>query len=97
MNLLEPYPSITVGGVKHLTGPSSPLVLKILGLLPFLTFGLTKGGAITGVIAILGVFTNLAVARTPYPTAAKAGLMVLVLVATAGVVLIVAGALAPIG
>lgn len=89
-NLMDPYPTIEVAGVKHRTGPASPLVLKILGLLPF---GLIAGGLVGALLGFAAVTTNLAVTRTDQPTVVKAVLMIVVLMAAIGAYLIVVGGL----
>lgn len=88
-NLLDPYPIIEVGGVKHRTGPQVPAALRVLTLLPLI---LVLGGAIGGLLGGVGAVTNLAVARTRQSTAAKAGIMVLVLLAAAVAYVVVASA-----
>jgi hypothetical protein len=77
--------------VKHLTGPPTPLALRVLSLIPFALVIL--GGAVGGLVAALGVLVNLAVVRQPLSTVVKALVMVGVLVAAVVVWVIVAGAI----
>jgi hypothetical protein len=91
-SLLDPYPTIEVDGVKHRTGPESPIILRLLGLLPFgLVF---VGGLIGGLIGGVGVCVNLAVARGKQSMAVKALLMTLVLMGAALAYLVAAGVVA---
>ncbi|MGC4759165.1 hypothetical protein [Micromonospora trifolii] len=72
--LADPYPTVEVNGVKHRTGPSTPIFLRILAMLPILL--LTVGGLLGALIGALGVWANLTVARTRMTTAVKALAMV---------------------
>lgn len=76
--LLDPYPTIEIAGVKHRTGPSTSLALRVLGLLPLLLVGV--GGLIGGAIGGVGVIVNLGIVRGSQSTAVKALLMIVVLV-----------------
>lgn len=70
----DPYPSVEIDGIPHRTGPTVPVALKVLAALPLLLAGI--GGAAGGLFGALGLLTNLAVARTRLPSAAKALVMV---------------------
>ncbi|WP_430502721.1 hypothetical protein ACQRWP_14330 [Micromonospora trifolii] len=72
--LADPYPTVEVNGVKHRTGPSTPIFLRILAMLPILL--LTVGGLLGALVGALGVWANLTVARTRMTTAVKALAMV---------------------
>ncbi|MFE9187979.1 hypothetical protein ACFYL6_00065 [Micromonospora sp. NPDC007208] len=87
----DPYPTVEVNGVQHRTGPSIPVLLRILALLPILLF--TVGGIIGGLVGAFGVLANLTVARTRMAPAVKALVMVGVGIATVIVWLVVAVAL----
>ncbi|MEU1588364.1 hypothetical protein [Micromonospora sp. NPDC005710] len=87
----DPYPVVAVNGVQHRTGPSIPVFLRILALLPILLF--TVGGVIGGLVGAFGVLANLTVARTQLAPAVKALVMVGVGIATAIVWLAIAVAL----
>ncbi|MFK3978960.1 hypothetical protein ACI2K4_01140 [Micromonospora sp. NPDC050397] len=69
----DPYPTVQVNGVPHRTGPSAPVVLRVLTLLPLLL--LAVGGALGGLVGALGLGANLAVARTRTPTVVKVLIM----------------------
>lgn len=77
-SLLDPYPTIEISGVRHRTGPSLPVALRLLALLPLV---LVFGGAIGGGIGALAVVVNLAIGRTKASAAGRAGLMIGVLAA----------------
>lgn len=70
----DPYPTVEVNGVPHRTGPSVPVVLRVLAPLPILLVAV--GGALGGLIGALGFVANLAVARTRTPSVVKALTMV---------------------
>ncbi|MDG4758511.1 hypothetical protein [Micromonospora sp. WMMD710] len=84
----DPYPTVEVNGVPHRTGPAIPVILRALVLLPILLVAV--GGALGGLIGALGVGANLAVARLPIPSAAKAAAMLGVTVVASVVWLAVA-------
>ncbi|MEU4531385.1 hypothetical protein AB0F49_24480 [Micromonospora ureilytica] len=89
--LADPYPTVEIDGVRHRTGPSMSVYLRILALLPILL--LTVGGLIGGLVGAFGVLANLTVARTRMTPAVKALTMVGVGIATAIVWLVIAVAL----
>lgn len=89
-NLLDPYPTIEIAGVKHRTGPAVPVLLRVLSLLPLV---LVVGGAIGGAMGGLGAVGNLALARGSQSTAVKAAMMIMVLVGAAVAYLVIAGTL----
>jgi hypothetical protein len=91
-SLLDPYPTIEISGVKHRTGPSFPVVLRMLALVPLAVL-IYAGGLIGGAIGGGAIGVNLAIGRTKRSTAAKAMLMIGVLVAAFVVWTIVALAL----
>ncbi|MEV0807212.1 hypothetical protein [Micromonospora sp. NPDC050200] len=70
----DPYPTVEVNGVQHRTGPSVPVVLRVLAPLPILLVAV--GGALGGLIGALGFVANLADARTRTPSVVKALIMV---------------------
>ena len=76
----DAYPTLTVNGVKHRTGPPVPAVLRILAVAPFLLVFL--GGLLGGLIGGIGWAVNMAVLRLALPTAVKALLVVAILGAT---------------
>lgn len=76
-SLLDPYPTLEIAGVKYRTGPSVPVVLRVLALLPLV---LVLGGLIGGAIGALGVAANLGIARWSQSNAVKSVLMIVVLV-----------------
>jgi hypothetical protein len=87
----DPYPVIEIGGVKHRTGPSVPVVLRVLAVLPIVLVGI--GGLIGGAIGGAGVVGNLAILRTAQSAVVKVVWMILVLAAAVTVWTIVATAL----
>lgn len=92
--MLDPYPSIEIGGVKHRTGPRVPALLQVLTALPFVVFILAlHGGLIGGLIAGITVVTDLKIARGSRSTPVKALLMLCVLGAGATALVIIAALL----
>jgi hypothetical protein len=89
--LFDPYPSLEVAGVKHRTGPSTPVALQVLAVVPLLLIAV--GAALGAVFGVLGVSANFAVLRTSASTVVKVLLMLGVLVATTLVWLVVATAI----
>jgi hypothetical protein len=73
--LINPFPTLEVGGVRHPTGPEVPVALRVLMVAPILLIAL--GGLVGGVVAIGAVFVNFTIARSASPTATKALLMAL--------------------
>jgi hypothetical protein len=73
--LVDPYPTIEIAGVRYRTGPSLPVGLRVLALLPLV---LLIGGLIGGAIGGLGVVINLAIARRSRSTALTSLLMIMV-------------------
>ncbi|RZU72178.1 hypothetical protein EV384_0523 [Micromonospora kangleipakensis] len=78
--LLDAYPVIEIDGVNHRTGPETPVVLRILIMIPFLLA--IKGGLIGGAFGVVGFVGNHSIARNDRSTGAKAARMIL---ATLGV------------
>lgn len=70
----DPYPTVEISGVRHRTGPSIPVMLRVLAPLPLLL--VTIGGALGGLVGALGLWANLHVARIQAGSAAKAMAMV---------------------
>jgi hypothetical protein len=70
----DPYPIITINGTSHRTGPTEPVVLRVLTLAPLLLVAI--GGALGGLVGAVGVAANLGVTRTQIPSFAKALIMV---------------------
>jgi hypothetical protein len=89
--LLDPYPTIEIAGVKHRTGPSTSLALRVLGLLPLVLVAV--GGLVGGAIGAVGVIVNLGIVRGSQPKAFKALLMIVVLVLAVVAWVIVAAAI----
>jgi hypothetical protein len=89
-SLLEPHPSIEIDGVRHRSGPSLPLALRVLVVLPLV---LLLGGLIGGLIGGLGVVLNLGIARGRQSTAVKSLLVIMVLILTVVIFAIVAAAI----
>lgn len=69
----DPYPIVEVNGAQHRTGPSVPVVLRVLAPLPML---LIAGGALGGLIGALAFVANLAIARARTSSVVKALMMV---------------------
>lgn len=90
-SLLDPYPVITIAGVKHRTGPRVPLALAVLALLPIALAGL--GGVVGGVIGAVGVIGNLSVLRGSQSAVVKTVLLIAILGAAVLAWLIVAAAI----
>jgi hypothetical protein len=90
-NLIDPYPTIEIGGVKHRTGPSVPVALRLLTLLPLalLAFGGMIGGGIGGV----AVGVNLGIVRGSRSSVVKAALMIAVFGAAFVLLAIIAAAI----
>jgi hypothetical protein len=78
-SLINPFPTLEVGGVKHATGPELPVALRVLMVVPILLVAL--GGLVGAVIAIGAVLINFNVARSTRTTAIKATLMTLTFIA----------------
>src|SRR5262245_38075039 len=74
------YPTLTINGVKHRTGPPVPVVLRFVAVVPFALVFL--GGLVGGLFGGIGWAVNMAILRLGLPWAAKAVLMLAVLVAT---------------
>jgi hypothetical protein len=77
----DAYPTLTINGVKHRTGPAVPVVLRILAVVPFAI--VFTGGLIGGLIGGIGWAVNMAILRLSLSSIVKAVLMLAVLVATA--------------
>jgi hypothetical protein len=88
---LDMYPTLEINGVRHRTGPVTPLPLRALALLPIAL--LLLGGVLGGIIGALGVAVNRTVARLPVHAVVKALLMVCVLAVAAVVWVSVAAAI----
>jgi hypothetical protein len=89
-SLLDPHPSIEINGVRYRTGPSLPLALRVLVILPLV---LLIGGLIGGLIGALGVGANLGIARAQQSTVVKTLLMIVVLIVTVLVFAVLAAAI----
>ncbi|MCL2586230.1 MAG: hypothetical protein FWE35_27675 [Streptosporangiales bacterium] len=87
----DAYPTVEVNGVPYRTGPKPPVALQILTMVPILLIAI--GGAIGGVIGVLGVAANLSVARTRMSVAGKTFAMIGVIVVAAVVFFAIAAAL----
>ncbi|WP_089005325.1 hypothetical protein [Micromonospora viridifaciens] len=88
-NIVDPYPVIEIDGVKHRTGPNTPVVLRVLMLLPFLL--VLKGGLIGGLFGGVGFAVNHSIALSDRSTGAKAALMILAALGVCLVYLVLAG------
>ena len=86
--LINPFPTLEVGGVKHSTGPGVPVALRVLMVAPILLLAI--GGLVGGVVAAGAVVVNFTIARSTRPTAIKALLMVLTFAAAMAIWLVVA-------
>ena len=73
---LDAYPTLTINGVKHRTGPPIPVILRILAVAPIALVAV--GGLIGGLIGALGCAVNMAVLRAALPSAVKALLVLAV-------------------
>jgi hypothetical protein len=71
----DAYPTLTVNGIKHRTGPPVPVILRILAVAPI---ALVIGGLIGGLIGALGCAVNMAVVRMSLPSVGKAVLVLAV-------------------
>ena len=85
---LDAFPTLEINGVKHRTGPPTPLALRILAVVPIALVAV--GGLFGALIGVVGVAVNMAVARQNSSTVVKALLMVGVLVVALVVWLIIA-------
>jgi hypothetical protein len=74
--LLDPYPTITIAGVKYRTGPANPFALQLLMVLPIALIAL--GAASGAVIACPALLVNRIITRADMPTSLKALLMLVV-------------------
>jgi hypothetical protein len=74
---LDAYPSLEINGVKHRTGPPTPVMLRVLALVPLV---LVSGGMVGGLIGALGLMLNMAVARLSVSAVLKALMMLGILV-----------------
>ncbi|NEA36217.1 hypothetical protein [Streptomyces sp. SID13031] len=88
-SLLDPHPSIEIAGVRYRTGPSLPVAVRVLVVLPLV---LLVGGLIGGLIGAIGVGANLGIARGQQSTAVKSLLMIGVLILTVVVFVVLAAA-----
>lgn len=88
--MFDPYPVIEISGSKHRTGPASPLWMTVVSLLPI---ALVIGGALGATLGVLGVFSNLAIARSNQSTVSKLLLMIAVLIVAVVAYLVLAAAL----
>jgi hypothetical protein len=68
------WPSLEINGVRHPTGPPTPVELRVLAWLPLLL--VCCGGPVGGLIGALAVPVNLAVARLVAPTRGKLLMMI---------------------
>ena len=75
-SLVNPFPTVQVGGVKHPTGPEVPVALRILLVVPILLVAF--GGLVGAVLAVASIALNYTLVRSTRPTATKAMLMTLV-------------------
>ena len=93
----DPYPTVEVDGVQHRTGPTVPVILRVLAPLPILLVAV--GGLVGGIIGALGFAANLTIARTRTPAAVKALVMLAVAGAACvvwlGIAIAVRGAVSP--
>jgi membrane associated rhomboid family serine protease len=87
----DPYPTIEVGGVRHRTGPSVPVVLQVLTVLPIALAAV--GGAVGGLIGALALIGNWAIVRVQIPSVVKALIMLGTAVVAFVVWLVVAAAI----
>jgi hypothetical protein len=76
----DAYPTLTINGVKHRTGPPVPIVMRVLAVFPIALVFL--GGLLGGLIGAIGWAVNMSILRLGLPAAVKALLMLVVLVAT---------------
>jgi hypothetical protein len=88
-SLLDPHPSLEIAGVRYRTGPSLPVALRVLVVLPLV---LLVGGLIGGLVGALGVGANLGIARGQQSTAVKSLLMIGVLILTVVAFAVIAAA-----
>ncbi|MEV6410529.1 hypothetical protein [Kribbella sp. NPDC051718] len=89
-SLLDPHPSLEIAGTRYRTGPSLPLVVRVLVILPLV---LLVGGLIGGLIGAAGIAANLGIVRGQQSTAVKSLLMVGVLILTVVVFAVLAAAI----
>lgn len=75
----DAYPTLTINGVRHRTGPPVPLVMRILAVFPMVV--VFAGGALGGVVGALGWAVNMAILRLTMSWAVKALLMLTIAVA----------------
>jgi hypothetical protein len=74
--VLDPYPRIEIDGVAHRTGPSVPMPLRALALLPLAL--IVVHGLVGAVLGVAGLAANLAIMRTAWSVPVRAALMVAV-------------------
>jgi len=89
-SFFDVYPALAIGGVKHRLGPPTPVVLRVLMLLPVV---LVAGGAIGIFLGLVAILANAAVLRQQVSTSVKIALMLGILGAAALVWFILAVAL----
>jgi hypothetical protein len=70
------YPTVDVAGTRYRLGPATPVVLRVVMLLPLV---LLAGGGIGAFLGLTGVIVNGVVLRGPMSTGAKIALMIAVL------------------
>src|SRR5215510_9151918 len=73
----DAWPSLEINGVAHRTGPSTPVALRALAWVPVVL--LFAGGALGGVIGMLAVAVNMAIARLAWSAAGRALVMIAIL------------------
>lgn len=93
--IASPYPTLEVRGVRYRTGPKTPvvvLVLMVLSILLMLPVRMVRptllgliGSVPGGIVGVLGLAVNIAVARTEMSAVGKSCLMIGVAVAVAAV------------
>lgn len=70
----QTYPTLIVDGVRHPTGPATPVWLRVLAVLPLIL--LIIGGLLGGIVGVAGVLANLALLRREGSDAVRAAAVV---------------------
>jgi hypothetical protein len=92
--IINPFPTVEVGGVKHPTGPEIPIAVRILMVAPIL-LAVPFGGLVGVLVAFGAIGINYNLVRSTRRPAIKATLMALVLIAAFAVWTTVAALVSP--
>lgn len=78
-SIMNPFPTVEIGGVKHPTGPEISVALRLLMVAPIVLTAI--GGLLGGLVGGSGLLLNYNLMRSARRPAIKVMLMTLVLIA----------------